>query len=175
MDHIIGIVHLRDLVPVLQNGQADQKTAVNLAREVLFVPGTISVNNLLHEFRSRRTHIAIVLDEFSGTAGLVTLEDLLEEIIGEVQGPFDTTPPSIQQLPDGSALIDGMTLIEDINEHFGLKLTEPYYDTIAGYILSHLGRIPKVGDSVEDRENQILLKVETMDRLRIAQVSLSRL
>ena len=92
-----------------------------------------------------------------------------------VQDPFDAAPPSIQPLPDGSALIDGMTLIEEINAHFGLQLIEPYYDTIAGYMLGRLGRIPQAGDLYEDVENGILLRVESMDHLRIAQLSLSRL
>lgn len=175
LDQIIGIVHLRDLIPTLQNPENSGRPLRELAREALFVPETISVNDLLHQFRARHTHIAIVLDEFGGTAGLVTLEDLLEEIIGEVQGPFDAGPPPIQPMPDGSALIAGMTFIEEINEYFGLQISSPYYDTIAGYILDKLGRIPQVGDVVEDEENHIRLKVMRMDRLRIDLVSLSRL
>lgn len=175
LDQIMGIVHLRDLIPALQSPENASRPVRELAREVLFVPETISVNDLLHQFRARRMHIAIVLDEFGGTAGLVTLEDLLEEIIGEVQDPFDAEPPSIQPMPDGSSLIDGMTFIEEINEYFGLQISNPYYDTIAGYILDKLGRIPQAGDVVEDVENKIRLKVARMDRLRIDQVSLSRL
>lgn len=175
LDKIIGIVHLRDLVIALQNGQSENLKASDLAREALFVPETIPVNALLHQFRDRRMHIAIVLDEFGGTAGLVTLEDLLEEIIGDIQDPFDAAPPPIQALPDGTALIDGMTEIDEINEHFGLNLSDPNYDTIAGYILGKLGRLAQNGDVVEDGENGILLRVENMDRLRIAQVLLRRL
>jgi putative hemolysin len=120
-------------------------------------------------------HIAIVLDEFGGTSGLVTLEDLLEEIVGEVGDPFDRGAPNIQPQPDGSALLDGMMLIDEVNEHFGLHLTEPNYDTIAGYILGKLGRIPKAGDQVEDLEQDVLLQVVGMDHLRIAQVSIRHL
>ncbi len=174
LDQIVGIVHLRDLIYSIQNGISESKTARDLAREVLFVPETISVNNLLHHFRARRSHIAIVLDEYSGTSGLVTLEDLLEEIIGDVQDPFETSPPPIQLLPNGTVLIDGLTLIEEINERFGMNIVDPYYDTIAGYILNKLGRIPQAGDSFEDTVNNIRLKVEQMDRLRIAQVLLVR-
>jgi CBS domain containing-hemolysin-like protein len=119
--------------------------------------------------------LAIILDEFGGTSGLVTLENLLEEIIGEVQDAFDATPPEIQVLPDGSALVDGMTLIDGINDHFALELTDPNYDTIAGYILGKLEHIPKVGEQVEDTENGIYLRVTQMDRLRIAQVAISRI
>ena len=125
--------------------------ARDLAREALFVPDSIPVNDLLVHFRERRQHIAIVLDEYGGTAGLVTLEDLLEEIVGDVQDPFDIEPPDIEHLPDGTALIDGMTLIEEINDTFGLHLVDPNYDTIAGYVLGTLGAYSRsVGDTVED-------------------------
>lgn len=180
LDHVIGVVHLRDVLfavkQVLDGSQDAQprQTARDLAREALFVPETISVNDLLIQFRARRTHIAIVLDEFGGTAGLVTLEDLLEEIVGDVQGPFDAAP-AIQAQPDGTASIDGLTPIEDINAYFGLHLSDPNYDTIAGFILGRLGRIPQPGDTVEDPEEQVLLRVETMDRLRISRITLSHL
>jgi putative hemolysin len=175
LDQVIGIIHLRDLMGAVHEGKSDSATARSLAREALFVPETISVNDLLRELRDRHSHIAIVLDEFGGTAGLVTLEDLLEEIIGVVQGPFDASPPPIQPLADGSALVDGMTLIEEINAHFGLELSDPNYDTIAGYILGKLGRIAQVGDVVEDHEHNILLRVKSMDHLRIDQVELRHL
>ncbi len=175
LDQIIGIVHVRDILARMVSGKLEGCLARDLVREVLFVPETISVNALLREFRARRMHIAIVLDEFGGTSGLVTLEDLLEEIVGEVGDPFDRGAPNIQPQPDGSAVLDGMMLLADVNEHFGLQLTEPNYDTIAGYILGKLGRIPKAGDLVEDLEQDVLLQVVSMDHLRIAQVSIRHL
>ncbi len=173
LDQINGVVHLHDLVQALQAGES-QRQVHEIKREALFVPETISVNDLLHQFRSHKAHMAIVLDEFGGTSGLVTLENLLEEIVGEVQDAFGDEPPDIQTLPDGTALVDGMTLIDEINEHFGMELSDPHYDTIAGYVLGKLGRIPREGDEVVDDEHHILLKVTSMDRLRIAQVSLKR-
>jgi CBS domain containing-hemolysin-like protein len=173
LDQITGFVHLRDLVCVEQEGS--DWPVKKVQREALFVPETLPVNDLLHQFRTHKTHLAIILDEFGGTSGLVTLENLLEEIVGEVQDAFDATPPEIQMLPDGSALVDGMTLIDDINDHFDLELTDPNYDTIAGYILGKLEHIPKVGEQVEDIENGIYLRVTQMDRLRIAQVAISRI
>ncbi len=173
LDQINGVVHLHDLVQALQAGE-NQRQVSEIKREALFVPETISVNDLLHQFRAHKAHMAIVLDEFGGTSGLVTLENLLEEIVGEVQDAFGDQPPDIQTLPDGTALVDGMTLIDEINEHFGLELSDPHYDTIAGYILGKLGRIPHEGDEVTDAEHNIVLKVTHMDRLRIAQVSLKR-
>ena len=95
--------------------------AREMAREALFVPESISVNDLLVHMRARHQHMAITLDEFGGTAGLVTLEDLLEEIVGNVQDHFDGDRQEIEQLPDGSALINGMAQIDEVNEHFGLN------------------------------------------------------
>jgi len=176
LDHVIGILHVRDILALLADCKTDGMTARDLARDALFVPETISVNDLLHQFQARRTHIAIVLDEFGGTAGLVTLEDLLEEIIGEYGDTFDETRmPAFQPQADGSSLVEGSVLIDEINDHFGLDLVDPNYDTIAGYVLGKLGRIPQVGDVVDDKENGIQIKVTDMDHLRIAQVALKHL
>lgn len=175
LDHIIGIVYLHDLAQVLLDGEAEDTIVQETAREALFVPETISVNDLMHQFRASRVHMAIVLDEYGGTAGLVTLEDLLVEIVGEVQDAFDEPDPDVLVDADGTARIDGMTMIEEVNEHLGINLSDPDYDTIAGYVLGKLGHIPQVGESVEDSENHVLVKVEKMNRLRIEQVSLRRI
>lgn len=173
LDQILGILHVKDLLRVMLDPDSQGISVRSLVRETLYVPETIPVNDLLHQFRHNRQHLAIVMDEYGGTAGLVTLEDLLEEIVGEVSDPFDATTPEIQTLPDGTTLIDGMTLIDEVNQQLGLNLQNPDYDTIAGFVLGKLGRIPKLGDSVE--WNGTLLRVEEMDGLRIASLSLSRL
>jgi len=170
-NQVLGIVHVKDLLRAMQTPDNKDCTARSLMREPIFVPETISVSVLLGKFRENRQHIAIVLDEFGGTAGLVTLEDLLEEIVGEVSDPFDRNAPEIQTLADGSILIDGMTLIDEVNQHLDLNLQDPNYDTIAGFVLGKLGRIPRVGDVVE--VNGVRLRVESMDRLRIARLSLT--
>ncbi|MHC1781578.1 MAG: hemolysin family protein [Anaerolineaceae bacterium] len=179
LDQILGVLHIRDLLMEIQKNQGNTNlqdlTARTLVRETFFVPETISVNDLLLQFRARRMHLAIVLDEYGGTSGLVTLEDLLEEIIGEIRDPFDVTPADIETLPDGTIMIDGRVLMEEINGHFDLHLEDSNYDTLAGYLLGKLGRIPKTGDTYEDQENHIVLKVETMERQRIARISLRHL
>jgi putative hemolysin len=175
LDQVVGILYMRDILAAMVDGHTDGKTARDLAREAVFVPETISVNDLLREFRARHTHIAIVLDEFGGTAGLVTLEDLVEEIVGEYGDSLQAASPAIQAQADGTTLVDGLTLIDEINDHFGLELSDPNYDTIAGYILGKLGRIPQAGDVVEDPEHAIQLKVVAMDHLRIAQVGIMHL
>ncbi len=173
LDQIIGILHVRDVIVAMQNPEQQHCTARDLAREALFVPRSIPVSHLLREFRNRRQHIAIVLDEYGGTAGLVTLEDLVEEILGEIGDPFDEEAPEIQALSDGQMLIDGLTLIEDVNDELGLSLEDPNYNTIAGYLLGRLERIPKIGDSVD--VDGVHLEVKEMDGLRISKVLLRRL
>ncbi|HNT24146.1 MAG TPA: hemolysin family protein [Anaerolineales bacterium] len=173
LDQVLGILHVKDLLRAMKQPDCKDCTARSLARETIFVPETISVNALLHRFRQERQHIAIVLDEYGGTAGLVTLEDLLEEIVGEVSDPFDKNIPEIQKLPDGTVMIDGLALIEEVNEQLNLNLDNPHYDTIAGFVLGRLGRIPRTGDAVE--YDGIQLRVETMDKLRIARIALKKL
>lgn len=173
LDQILGILHVKELLRVMQSPDCGDCTARSLAREAIYVPETISVSALLQQFREYRQHIAIVMDEFGGTAGLVTLEDLLEEIVGEVSDPFDTLTPEIDTQPDGSYLIGGLALIDEVNQELKLNLVDPDYDTIAGYVLGKLGRIPRAGDFVEG--DGIRLKVEAMDGMRIAQVSLNKL
>jgi CBS domain containing-hemolysin-like protein len=173
LDQIIGIVHVKDLLKAMQALNCQDCLARDLMREPLFIPETLSVSALLRRFRDNRQHSAIVLDEFGGTAGLVTLEDLLEELVGEVSDMFDVAAPGFETLPDGSVLIDGLTLIEEVNEQLGLELAESYYDTIAGYVMGKLGRIPRLYDLVEGEGARI--RVEEMDRLRVARVKLTRL
>jgi CBS domain containing-hemolysin-like protein len=172
LDKIVGVLHIKEVLRMMRDPDNEKITARQLAREPFFVPEAIPVSELLRQLRSRRQHIAIVLDEYGGTAGLVTLEDLLEEIVGEVSDPFDVDEPEIQTLPDGTALIDGFTLIEEVNEELELTLNDPHYDTIAGYMLGRLGRIARQGDVVESEGTS--LRVVAMDGLRIARIALSR-
>jgi CBS domain containing-hemolysin-like protein len=170
LDHIVGVVHLKDVVRARHGANQTAKTAADLMREALFVPESAKVRTLLNLLRMRRRHIAIVLDEFGGTAGVVTLEDLLEEIVGEVDDPF-ASEPEIQPLPNGSTLIEGLMSIDEVNDHFKIQLHDPDYDTIAGFILGNLGRLASVGDTIHiDGYN---IRVEQMDGLRIDRVSLT--
>jgi len=128
LDQILGIVYLKDVLGETHTKSKTTKIAIELMRPAIFVPEAARVSTLLDQFRTSRQHIAIVLDEYGGTAGIVTLEDLIEEIVGVIGEPFDTET-EIQPLPDGSSLIDGLTIIDEINEHFSLSLADPHYDT----------------------------------------------
>jgi CBS domain containing-hemolysin-like protein len=172
LDHIVGVVHVKDLLRLSAAAGLEPQAALarDVMRETIYVPETALITTLLARFRRRRQHLAIVLDEFGGTAGVVTLADLVEEIVGEVSDPFDE--PEVQPLPDGTALIDGLATIEEVNERFDLQLNDPDYDTLAGFVLGRLGRRAEVGDQVI--VDGVELRVEAMDGLRIARVSLAR-
>ncbi len=174
LDHIIGVLHTKDLVKAMHTGQDASMPVRQLLREAIFLPESIRVDDLLAKFRQRRQHIAILLDEYAGTAGLVTLEDLMEELIGEVQDAFDRPEPHIRRVSDTTALIDGLVLIEEVNDAFDISLQDPNYDTIAGYVLGRLGRIAAVGDVVETIRDgkRLRFRVEAMDGLRIALLKL---
>ena len=173
LDQILGIVHVKDLLQAMQSEDSKNCTARSLVREAIYVSETLPVSKLLQKFQANRQHIAIVLDEYGGTAGLVALEDLLEEIVGEVSDPFDVVKPEIQTMPDGTILVDGLTLIEDVNNQLDLHLVDPNYDTIAGYMLGRLGHIPQAKESVDG--DGVRLQAEVMDEMRIARVRLTRL
>ena len=168
-DNVIGVVYVKDLVKAL-SARREQHTIRSLMRDVLLVPDTLPVENLLARFRHRRQQIAIVLDEFGGTEGLVTLTDIVEELVGEVADEFETqAAPEMQRFKDGSALLDGRMSIAEVNEAFRLNLIDPNYDTVGGFVMGRLDRVAEVGDTVP--VNDVILRVEAMDGLRIERVS----
>ena len=175
LDQIVGILHTKDLLNTLEDSKNLNQPARSIVRNALFVPESISVNALLHKFKDHQQHIAIALDEYGGTSGLVTLEDLLEEIIGEIRDPFDADQPEIQFQQDGTVLIDGLAQIEYVNQQVDLHLVDDEHNTIAGFVMHRLGRIPKTNDEIIVREEGIRLKVKAMDQRRIAQLELTRI
>ena len=171
LDHIVGILHVKDLVAAMRLPADRQPALRTLMHEPLFVPDTIGVNDLLARFRQRKQHIAILLDEYGGTAGIVTLQDILEELIGEVADVFEPDEPEVQKLADGRVRLDGLMLLTDFNETFAVDLKDPNYETIAGYMMGQLDRIPKVGDEVNvplSDGGSLQLRVEVMNGMRIA-------
>jgi putative hemolysin len=174
LDHIVGILHSKDLIRTLSPAMR-ALTVRQLMREAFFVPDTQRADELLQQFRTRREHMAIVLDEYGGTAGLVTLYDLVSEIVGEVGDVTGAASPNILRSPDGSAVINGLTSIGDVNEAFDLNLLDENYDTVGGFVMGRLGRIPKLGDEVELKSEGVRLRVEEMDKLRVARIRLMRL
>jgi putative hemolysin len=171
IDGVIGIVYAKDLLPVLKVEANARPTVRALLRTPLFVPESMSIDDLLHEFQRRKVHIAIVLDEYGGTAGLLTIEDLLEEIVGEIQDEYDVEEPMIVRLSPDEARIDGRVDVDELGETFEIAIPledEDEYDTVGGLIFHRLGHVPRPGDEV--RLDGLKLTVETTDGRRVGKV-----
>lgn len=171
LDDIVGIVHVKDLLRGLR-GNSDESGLLSLVREMLTVPETLKADDLLAEMRNRRTHHAIVIDEYGGTAGFVSFGRLMERIVGEIGDEFGPSATHITVLTDGSALIDGLALVTDVNVQFGLHIDETVYNTVGGYVLGRIGRRPRLGDVIEVEGRR--MRVEALDGLRVARVLLTR-
>jgi putative hemolysin len=171
LDDIVGVVRVRDLFRAIA-GSEETIDLTPLLREPLTVPDTVKADDLLNDMRARRTSLAIVIDEYGGTAGMVTFERLMERIVGEIGADDGGGVSAITVLTDGSALIDGLALVTDVNAQFGLSIDENLYDTIGGFVLGRLGRRPRLGDAVEIGGRRI--RIEALDGLRVARVLLAR-
>jgi putative hemolysin len=167
-DDVVGFVHVRDLF--LPNHPAGRAATVgDLAREVKRLPGTKGVLAALSEMRRENQHLAIVVDEYGGTDGIVTLEDLIEEVIGEIYDEYDAeVAPEDKQAPGGPREVDGLLNLDDFTEATGLELPDGPYETAAGYVLAELGRLPEIGDSIEVEGRTIA--VTELDGRRIARL-----
>lgn len=172
IDDVAGILYVRDLLNRFSAPGLPPFDLRRLMREPFFVPDSVPIDDLLAQMKRRQVQIAIVMDEFGGTAGLVTLEDVLERIVGEVRDEFEQDSPEIVELPEGEAVIDGLTLVGDVNDRFGLELDDQEYDTLGGLVWGELGRLPQVGDTLT--VDSYRLSVEAMDGRRVAAVRLSR-
>jgi CBS domain containing-hemolysin-like protein len=175
IDEIIGILYAKDLLPFLKGSVTERPSLRSILRTPVFVPESMSVDDLLHEFQRRKIHIAIVLDEYGGTAGLVTIEDLLEEIVGEIQDEYDEEEPLIVKISDDEARIDGRADVDDLAELFDTNLgleDEDEYDTVGGLIYHRIGGVPKPGDQVV--VDGLTLTVETTDNRRVGKVLVVR-
>jgi CBS domain containing-hemolysin-like protein len=169
LDDVVGMVHVTDVLKALAGPENDVNAGA-LAREVLPVPITLGADDLLAEMRRRRAREALVIDEYGGTAGLVTFESLMERIIGEIPGEMGAQARTTLRA-DGSADIDGLALVGDVNEQFGLRIDDDTYTTIGGYVLGRLGRRARVGDTIDVETRK--MRVEALDGLRVAKVWLS--
>ena len=168
LDEIVGIVHVRDLVASLHNGAAGTAPLASLARPAYVVPENKDLGALLAEFRKANQHMAVVVDEYGATAGIVTLEDLLEEIVGEIEDEFDLPDESVERLDDRRIRISGSFTIDDFNEQFGTELDDEDFHTVAGYVFGHLGRAAEAGDEVLD--SGLNFKVLEVEGSRIERV-----
>jgi len=171
IDSILGILYAKDLLPYLKSNGEARPSIRSILRAPVFAPESMSIDDLLHEFQRKKVHIAIVLDEYGGTAGLVSIEDLLEEIVGEIQDEYDVEEPIAVRLSDDEVRIDGRAAVDELAEMFDLTLDlddEDEYDTVGGLVFHRIGRVPLPGDQIE--VNGLRLTVETTDGRRVGKV-----
>ncbi|MBU6428106.1 MAG: hemolysin family protein [Cyanobacteria bacterium REEB65] len=167
VDHILGFVHAKDLLKLARRQERDP-VARDLMRPILAVPENKGINDMLRGFQQQKTHVAIVFDEFGGTAGMVTLNDLLEELVGELFDEWRDGDPEVESLADGRIRLSGRAAIDTINELFGLELPDHEFNTIAGLIFGCLGRTPVPGDEAEIQG--VHFCVETTNGRRATQI-----
>ena len=174
IDHIIGILYIKDLLPYVGRALPKSVTIRILLRDTLFVPDTKKCDELFEEMNAKHLQMAIVVDEYGGVAGIVTIEDLLESIVGNMQDEFDHEEEEITQLDEDSFEIDGTLSISELEELLDTEIPEGDYDTLAGFLLDQLGHIPSDGEEATVQYENITFTVKGMDDLRIDNVLVKR-
>ncbi len=173
IDQIVGVVYAKDLLD--DEKRAENPLLKDLFHLPVFIPETKNIGDLLNECQQNRNHFAIVLDEYGGTAGIVTFEDILEEIVGEIRDEYDINEicPTTQALPDGNLVVDARTTINELNDALDLELPEDDdFDTLGGYISAHAGRIPQAGETLET--DMLSLEIISADPRRVLKAKVKR-
>jgi putative hemolysin len=171
IDDIVGIVYAKDLLRAVCNGGTDRALA-ELLREPVFIPESKRLDQLLTEMQTTRTHMAIVVDEYGGTAGLVTIEDLLEEIVGEIEDEYDVARPPMEVISGDEVVLDAGTATDILKELFDYDVESDDYDTVGGFLIHRLGRLPSVGDEVQ--VDGLMLRVLSMSGRRVRRLRVAR-
>jgi putative hemolysin len=172
IDHIVGLLYAKDLLKPLKDGQSDFRI-LDLVREVFFIPETKLVSELLKEFQARRMHMAVVVDEYGGTAGLVTLEDILEEIVGEIRDEYDIEEDLIKVQDERTAEVLAKINLHDLNEELGLELPDEEFDTLGGFVYHLAGRVPEKGTKLS--HGNVEFTVLDVRGQRISKVKIAKL
>jgi CBS domain containing-hemolysin-like protein len=172
IDHVLGIAHSKELMRYVTNGSAHPDVR-EIVRPAFVVPESKKVHELLAEMKQRQISIAVVVDEYGGTAGLVTLEDLLEEIVGEIRDEFDVEEKTVELVNPNEVIVDARLSIDDLNEMFETHIEKQDFDSVGGFIVSELGRMPSVGDTI--RFDGVSLKVLSVIGRRIKKVRIVKL
>lgn len=171
IDHIVGILHSKDLLKLL--GKApESKIPIDILRKPFFVPENRRISDLLKDLQEKMTHLAIVTDEYGGTAGIITIEDILEEIVGEIMDEHDYDEPLLEVLDDGSILVDARLEVEKLGEQLKIDLPEGDFESVGGFLIHLIGRIPEVNEKVSFQEIEMIIKKG--DERKIDQVLISR-
>ena len=175
LDNILGIIYVKDLLQYVGSEVGSEIKLTSLMRTPYFVPSTKRCSSLFTEMTERRTQIAIVVDEYGGTEGIVTMEDLLEAIVGNIQDEYDHEEEEIQKVSDNTFTVDGSTSIDEISDLVGIDLPEGDYDTIAGLVVEILGRIPKPDEHPSVTVRNLTMTVEEVEDRRISQILIEKL
>ena len=171
-DQIVGILHCKELLRFFVGDDEAPTDLVSVLRPPSFIPETKNVKNILLDFQTNKQHMAIVLDEYGGTAGLVTLEDVLEEIVGDIEDEYDPIrPEDIQPIDADTYLVSGRTILEDLNEECGIRLESEQVETVGGYISEQLGRVPEANESLELQGYTFLIKEADVKQIQWVLVS----
>ena len=171
VDTIRGIIHAKDLLKVMSQS-SEGIDLLNIARKPYFIPETKKIDDLLREFQKEKFHMAIVVDEYGGTAGLVTLEDLLEEIVGEIQDEFDVEEPLISRINDDTISVDAKINIHDLNDLLEVELPSEGFETLGGFIFTQTGKIPEEGEEMEYMNLKFV--IEEVSKQRISKVRIQK-
>ncbi len=173
LDNVVGVVFAKDLLAHLAMDKGDV-TVTKVQRQPMFVPESNTLDDVLRELQERRMHMALVVDEYGGTSGLVTMEDLLEEIVGEIFDEYDLRREAVRVLDENTAVVDARVHVDDVNDKFGTKLPEDeVFETVAGFVFHSLGRIPKEGETFEAHDLRVT--VEKAINRRILRVRMVKL
>jgi len=172
LDHIVGIIYAKDLLQLWGNEEG-QTISKDIAREPYFIPETKSLESLLRDFKKRRVHIAIVVDEYGGTSGLITIEDLIEEVFGEIEDEYDTEEQKLVPLKDGWVLVDARLEIEELEEYLNIQAPRNNFESVGGFIFHLIGRVPKKGETITYPGLEI--KIESADERKIEKVKIRKI
>lgn len=170
IDNIVGILYMKDLFVEMASKKLDEISIKDLLRPAYFVPDTKKIDRLFRELQASKNHMAILIDEYGGVSGIITIEDLIEEIVGNIADEYDEDVKDFQKLDSNVYIVDGLVSIDEVNEKLNLKLPTEHHDTIGGFVLNLIGNIPETGESVQF-EN-ITFTVEKIDEKRIEQIKI---
>lgn len=170
-DHIIGIIHAKDILKLLKK-DSDKRSLKDILRPSYFIPETKRVEELLKEFKTRKSHMAVVIDEYGGTAGLITIEDILEEIVGEIQDEYDIPEKTVEEIGTNTISVHAKTDIEQIEQHFGIEIPEGRYQSVGGFIINLIGRVPITGETISF--GPLRMEIESANERRIKRVRITK-
>ncbi|MFC4103397.1 hemolysin family protein [Paenibacillus xanthanilyticus] len=174
-DNIVGILHTKDLIPYINVGCAEQFELSKLLRKPYFIPASKPIDDVFHDLQTKKVHMAIAIDEYGGMAGIITIEDLIEEIVGNIFDEHDDDEKEIEQLDEDTYLINGLISLREVNELLDIHLPLDEYDTLGGFLIGELGTIPRKGEQPTVELEGVLFRVEEVIRKRIGKVKATRL